>query len=404
MARDNVTFKFRIDLTQMTVKGKQAIKILEDIEMKSGKAAAGMSRMGTASAKSGQQTAAAAINFQTATQGMLNLSTAAVQTYTSISNLDRANNRAKMSVIAVARAEDLLANKIERQNTLRESGLAGSQKYVNITKEIATATADLTVKEEKMGIEKAAVNDIYMLFATNIANVTISSMQTIAILDKNSILLSKAKVLGLKASNFLSLSAVRISWNNARANGVEAAAKAGLTGTTASLTVATYGLAGASKALMLANLPLFAAMAALTVAWVLYEKNVGGVKTALDKLMGVEKDHLLVMEEERDAAELLAAENNSLADTFSFTIPKSLGIATIELKKYTGELNALIEKQRKVKEASDAAAASLAAVAVVNKDFEYARKGGFFGFKLPYEISFNTAAAEESGSLPWIAI
>ena len=84
MARDNVTFKFRIDLTQMTVKGKQAIQILEDIQRKSGQAAQGMTQLGTASAKTGQQTAASAVNFQTATQGMLNLSTAAVQTYTSI--------------------------------------------------------------------------------------------------------------------------------------------------------------------------------------------------------------------------------------------------------------------------------------------------------------------------------
>jgi hypothetical protein len=33
-----------------------------------------------------------------------------------------------------------------------------------------------------MGIEQAAVNDIYMLFAANVANVTISSLQTITIL------------------------------------------------------------------------------------------------------------------------------------------------------------------------------------------------------------------------------
>jgi hypothetical protein len=96
-----------------------------------------------------------------------------------------------MSVIAVARAEDLLANKIERQNTLRTSGLAGSQKYANITKEIATATADLTVKTEKMQeLKQAAVNDIYMLFATNIANVSkirssISNKITICLLTRH---------------------------------------------------------------------------------------------------------------------------------------------------------------------------------------------------------------------------
>ena len=39
MGRDNVTFKFRIDLTQMTVKGRQAVKILQDLEKASGGAA-----------------------------------------------------------------------------------------------------------------------------------------------------------------------------------------------------------------------------------------------------------------------------------------------------------------------------------------------------------------------------
>ena len=271
MARDNVTFKFRIDLTQMTIKGKQAIKILEDIEMKSGKAAAGMSRMGTASAKSGQQTAAAAINFQTATQGMLNLSTAAVQTYTSISNLDRANNRAKMSVIAVARAEDLLANKLERQNTLRASGLAGSQKDINITKEIATAKADLTVKTEKMGIEQAAVNDIYMLFASNIANVTISSMQTIAILDKNSVILNGAKAVGMKLNNFLSINAARAAYSQAAARSVNTAGEVIAIGVTAKLSLAMYGLAAVTRAVVAANPLLLIAMAGLKVAWAVHE-------------------------------------------------------------------------------------------------------------------------------------
>ena len=38
MARDNVTFRFNIDLTQMTVKGQQAVKILQDLERTSGRA------------------------------------------------------------------------------------------------------------------------------------------------------------------------------------------------------------------------------------------------------------------------------------------------------------------------------------------------------------------------------
>jgi len=321
MARDNVTFKFRIDLTQMTIKGRQAVKILEDIQRKSGQAAAGMSRMGTAATKTGQQTAAAAINFQTATQGMLNLSTAAVQTFTSISNLDRANNRAKMSVIAVARAEDLLANKLERQNTLRAAGATGSQKDINITKEIATAKADLTVKTEKMGIEQAAVNDIYMLFATNIANVTISSIQTIAILDKNQIILNTAKAVGMKLNNFLSINAARAAYSEAAASAVNSTAKGVAIGVTAKLTVAMYGLAAATRAVVSANPLLMVAMVGLTAAWAVHETDILGTKTALDGYIGVEKDHLELMEAERMAANGLTQANGDLTQSYKKLSP-----------------------------------------------------------------------------------
>ena len=316
MARDNVTFKFRIDLTQMTVKGREAIKILEDIQRKSGQAAQGMTQLGTASAKTGQQTAASAVNFQTATQGMLNLSTAAVQTYTSISNLDRANNRAKMSVIAVARAEDLLANKIERQNSLREAGFAGSQKDINITREIATAKADLTVKEEKMGIEKAAVNDIYMLFATNVANVTISSMQTLAILDKNQILLSKGKVIAQKLLTFA-------TWDGVRAN---IAARTSMTGLAVGLGATKVGFSLSTVAVKLHTFALHALKIALgpiglifigiSAAMVAYETNLGGIKDTINGLLGVEDDHLKLMEEEREAALGLTEANEGLASSY----------------------------------------------------------------------------------------
>ena len=316
MARDNVTFKFRIDLTQMTIKGRQAIKILEDIQRKSGQAAQGMTQLGTASAKTGQQTAASAVNFQTATQGMLNLSTAAVQTFTSISNLDRANNRAKMSVIAVARAEDLLANKIERQNSLREAGLAGSQKDINITREIATAKADLTVKEEKMGIEKAAVNDIYMLFATNVANVTISSMQTLAILDQKQILLTKGKVIAQKLLTFA-------TWDGVRAN---IAARTSMTGLAVGLGATKVGFSLSTVAVKLHTFALHALKIALgpiglifigiSAAMVAYETNLGGIKDTINGLLGVEDDHLKLMEEERNAALDLTAANEGLASSY----------------------------------------------------------------------------------------
>ena len=330
MARDNVTFRFNIDLTQMTVKGQQAVKILQDLERTSGRAAGGMDRLGTSSAKAGQQSAASAVNFQTATQGMLNLSTAAVQTYTSISNLDRANNRAKMSIIAVARAEDLLNNKKTRLIDLQNKGVTSGNKFANMQREIATATADLTVKQEKQKIEQAAVNDIYMLFATNIANVTISSMQTIAILDKNGILISKGKVIAQKLVNFA-------TWDNIRATRTQTVATRmqyqstaissfgfkgqafaikGATFAQRMNTVATRAGTMALHGLKIALGPIGLILIGISAAMLAYENNIGGVKDTIQQLLGVEDDHLKLMEEERLATEGLTDANNDLATSY----------------------------------------------------------------------------------------
>ena len=315
MARDNVTFKFRIDLSQMTVEARKAVDLLNKLDRASDKASVAVDRLGKSSQDTGRKTAAAAVNFQTATQGALNLSTAIVQTYTSISNLDRANNRAKMSVIAVARAEDLLANKIERQNTLRIAGAAGSQKYLNITKEIATATADLTVKEEKMRIEQAAVNDIYMLFATNIANVTISSMQTLAILDKNNVMVTKAKVVAQKIYNLSMFNGVRASLATQQATAIETAMRANSVTAINAQAGAVARLTVATKAFMASNPLLLVALAASVAAFAIHESNILGTKTALDDLMGVEKSHLDIMQDERDSVDSLTGSYDSLSSS-----------------------------------------------------------------------------------------
>ena len=86
-----------------------------------------------------------------------------------------------------------------------------------------------------MGIEQAAVNDIYMLFATNIANVTISSIQTIAILDKNQIILNGLKAAGMKLNNFLSINAARAAYSEAAAHAVNSTAKGVAIGVTANI-------------------------------------------------------------------------------------------------------------------------------------------------------------------------
>lgn len=321
MARDNVTFRFNIDLTQMTVKGRTAVKILQDLERTSGKAAAGMDRLGTSSSRAGQQSAASAVNFQTATQGMLNLSTAAVQTYTSISNLDRANNRAKMSIIAVARAEDLLNNKIQRVNDMQSQGITSGGKYANMQREIATATADLTVKQEKQKIEQAAVNDIYMLFATNVANVAISSIQTMSVLLGHEKMARLGVVAATKLQSVVLSRHVAVTVASAAATGGHILVTKAITFALIRQTAATHGLTAATKLFMRAAWPLLAVTAAITAAYLIYENNVGGVKDGIDKLMGVEKSHLDIMQEERDSVDGLTQSYGGLTDSIKKLSP-----------------------------------------------------------------------------------
>jgi hypothetical protein len=301
VGNDNVTFRFMIDDRQFIVKGKQMGAVLQDIQRKAVGASTGVKQFGGSVQTAGQQSAASAVNFQTGMQGMLNLSTAAVQTFTSISNLDRANNRAKQSIIAVARAEDLLNNKKERANEMLKAGITSGGKYANIQREIATAEADLTVKIEKKGIEQAAVNDIYMLFATNIANVTISSMQTISLLDKNQILLTKAKVVAQKISNASMFTSAKASYAAAIATAAQGKAAVVTTGATVGLTASVRALGAATKAFMASNPILLVAMAASTVAFALYESNIGGVKDEMNKLMGVEDSFEDQVNSSRDA-------------------------------------------------------------------------------------------------------
>nr|UVF62624.1 tail tape measure protein [Yangshan Harbor Nitrososphaeria virus] len=385
MVRDNVTFRFRVD----SAKAEETFRRLEAMAKKFGgtveRTSGKVDNLKTNMGKLGQQSAASAVNFQTATQGMLNLSTAAVQTYTSISNLARANNRAEMSVIAVARAKDLLNNKTQRLNEMTQQGITSGGKYANMQREIATATADLAVKTDKMAIEQDAVNDIYMLFATNIANVTISSMQTIAVLLGHERSARLANIAVMKIQKLLHIDTARAQYTETSSRIALSAAMRGGTATTIGLTAAVGGLTAATKALMVANAPLLAITAVMTAAWILYENNIGNVKDKIDSLMGVQKSHLEIMEEERLATSLLEESNNDLANSFGFTIPKSLGIATVELAKFRGELEQLKTVTDKVKIPTGGPFTVGQLIQQRNsQDFRDARKGGsFFGIEFP---------------------
>ena len=279
MARNEVSrLKITIDIDQATGKILRFNQTLGDTQRKVQQTGQSMSQMQAQTQAAGNTAAASAVNFQTMSQGLLNLSTSAVQTFTSISNLDRAQNRAKQSVIAVARAQDLLANKEQRAAEMRERGIASGQKYENILREIETATADLTVKQEKQKIEQDAVNDIYMLFYANIANVGFSTMQTVvAMLGQE-----KAARLGAVVATKLhtlatwdNVRAARLSATNAKAVAVfwGGAASSGLS----LATIKTKLLTAAMTGLKFALGPIGIAMIAITAAWMAYDHAVGGV-------------------------------------------------------------------------------------------------------------------------------
>jgi len=267
VGRDTVTFRFRLDAKEM----QRLIKALEADARRFGgtmeRVSGQSNKLGTGLKTTGNDAAAAAVNFQTATQGMLNLSTAAVQTFTSISNLDRAANRLAQSKIAVARAEDLLAAKQLRLNELQEKGLGHTSKAVNLTNELATARADLAVKNDKARIEEGALLDIQLLFVTNVANVMISSIQTIKTLRDMQAMSTIKAVAAEKLMNLSFMKSIVLS---------KVAA-----GSYKGMTFAIKGLTFSVRGLMLALGPIALLITGVTVAMQAYEENWGGFKDAV---------------------------------------------------------------------------------------------------------------------------
>ena len=274
VGRDTVTFKFRLDAKEMQ-------RLIKALEADAARFGAKMQQVGNQSDAAGKKikdtgtnAAAAAVNFQTATQGMLNLSTAAVQTFTSISNLDRAANRLAQSKIAVARAEDLLAAKQLRLNELQEKGLGHTTKAANLTNELATARADLAVKNDKARIEEGALLDIQLLFVTNVANVMISSIQTIKTM-RDMQALSTIRATIAESGLITKMKALVLA---------QAAVSRNVIGTTTGfkgMTLAIKGMTFSVRGLMLALGPVALAITAVTVAMQAYEENWGGFKDAV---------------------------------------------------------------------------------------------------------------------------
>ena len=331
-------FRFKIDIQNFEAQIKKMDQLLTRLEQHTTKTKQSMDTFRQSTDGAGKSSVTAAVNFQTATQGLLNLSTAAVQTYTSISNLDRANNRAKQSIIAVARAEDLLNNKIERRNQMEEKGIVSGMKYANIQREIATAEADLTVKKEKMAIEQAAVNDVYMLFATNVANVVISSTQTMVVLIGQERAARIGSTIATKLHTLATWDNIRAARWQAKETAALSALFAGTSKAQIGLTLSTRLATAATNAFKIALGPIGLIMIGISGAMMAYEANLGGIKDTINGLLGIHDDFADSLEEARNATDNFTDSQRELTKMGDQRVPESFRKMKEALKEYRIEL------------------------------------------------------------------
>jgi len=288
----NAVIEFILDLSKWRPGARQVNRDLRNMRQGSDQAAAGQQRLAGAVQQSGDAAAASAVRFQTMTQGMLNLTTAGVQTFTSMSNIDRAGNRLAQSNIAVARATDLLNNKELRLQQIRESG-GDPRKIVLVTKEIATARADLTVKTDKLKIEEGALRDVQLLFATNIANVTISSMQTITTLKQAQVFATLKQIFVQKILN-------RVMQQTIVTTATGAPVFRAFTASTTLGTFAIRGMTVSIKGLLITLGPIALVIGGIAAVMHIWENDIGGVKTALQEWFPFLKDQTKLLDDTKD--------------------------------------------------------------------------------------------------------
>ena len=234
--------------------------------------------------KTSQGATAGAVGFQTMSMGMLNLSTSAVQTFTSLSNLDRVQNRAAASAVGLERAEDLLARKTMQLTKLQEAGNGAGRDAVLIQKEITTATMDLAVKTDKLKIEQAAVTDVYMLFFANIANVGVSTMMVMSnMMTAEQI----ARVKSIVTTRLHTLS----TWENLKATRASTVVNLAATGglhskstAVTSLTIKTKLLTAATHGYKLALGPIGLILIGITAVMSLFMASTEGAEKETAKL------------------------------------------------------------------------------------------------------------------------
>lgn len=194
-----VTLRFEIDNEQFKRVMQEINKDLDKFKQKATEAGTGAEKLGTNVKKAGEQSASAAVNFQTMTQGAINLTTAFAQSYASISNIQRAHTSLAQATVSLDRAEDQLHRKQFKLNQEMAKAVPNMERVALLQNEIATAMDDYAVKQQKVKDTQDQLNDTQMLFAVNLVNVGFSAIQT-AISMKN--LAMEMKAAGVASTVF----------------------------------------------------------------------------------------------------------------------------------------------------------------------------------------------------------
>ena len=304
----------------------------------------GMNKATGAINQAGNAAVKNAVNFQTMGQGMLNLSTAGVQTFTSVSNLARAENRAEAASLGLQRAQDLLARKTLAYNKVVETGNKNSREAKLLLNEMETATNDLAVKTDKLKIEQEAVTDVYLLFGANLMNVGVSSLMIYKSMMDG---VTKASALNslMTAKNTLANKLNAISrWNVSKSLIGQTAVSATATGGLIAQTFATKAATVATKLLRVALGPIGLILMAISGAMLAYETNFHGFRDGINSFLGIQDEFNLKVDDGTEAietqTEALTAQTKAFKDlstpmqnyiTLQEEFARSTGDATILL-------------------------------------------------------------------------
>ena len=166
-----ITLRFEVDIAQLEQKIAKVQQNLDKVQTSGDKVSQSLEKTSQASVTS-------AVRFQTLSQGAINLTTSFAQTYTSLSNIQRAQTTVAAATVSLERAEDLLQRKQVQLNDERRKALPNMDKIRLLTNEISTAERDLGVKRQKLTDATNQANDTNILFGINLLNVSFAALQT----------------------------------------------------------------------------------------------------------------------------------------------------------------------------------------------------------------------------------